>query len=1752
VTWSSLTYDHANCASVESFIPYSNYRGAVVDDQGKIWLGLDTSIKPQGYTRTQGAGVPADILSTLRDDYLKAAQSLSPVDYLKGKLNDSLATTQPPKTWSDLKDSATIIPNILKIIPSTLQFPQIAITGEYQTLPDELKHKLTFSATAGSTELFSLTLETHKLSNKRLALRAEPETVEDQNTIDSFGGLDNTPPYLVRLRPVLTVDGERMIVAQDGLPMGGDYTLNIDVITPNGTERITSGQINGNLSVIGVVAQKAQTPAAIAEGDNAEAILHKEAIGYIDRWNRSEDDLAALLGQHVSRPTVTIATVGAQLEVTQLLDTPHDMQWKGLFLDAGYRRIESVGRNGNERDFMRLSALQGSILENRIFEDDLKVDSVSTAKLLQLAKASTASIINIDKSNVDAILPTLPFDDAVTSDITNAVNQGLTVTIPQNEVAYQNWTGIGYIKEDLTTGESGWMLSGNVAGGMTAWLPESWDTATLKAISTALRTPYSGAPNTHPDQATRIFKIPVRDQQIGVVGKALKYALQVKVTDQTGRQVQGAPVTFTIKAGGGTFDDNTAIKTEPTDALGIAQVVLILGQQTSVNPSYWFTDGNTYSDQYGVNIVNAALANGLAIASPFSEYAAPGALANLRPTSGVNLSGVILSYAGFVGLMAEDSYKNPIANQKVAFEIGDPTVGGICKGKEYDHTLGLLIRSGDACINSSPTINDTLTSCTKPGKNIDGVTSTTGAWVGVVLGGAPGATYPITATTSANGKSFSTQFTPKSYDFTTCNSNAPPKADLFISSLMDSDIYGHIINAGRSGSDISIMAKEYLVTEGLKTAPETLSCDGTTLSCSKIVGDHTFTTTSTFYGDGATALFNGTPVKNLGNGIFQGIYTLKPGLNTVKIEGLASYTFNSMNNSCSACATAPTSTVRTLTANPTSIQVYGVDIAIKQPLNIMLDGLGASRNNLRISYSINPSDYQAANAIIMLYKVTETNSQKNYEQIDYIPVETKGSGYGTLARGYQFDESLSYAVKVVLNYGSTAQIMSDPVPITIVKGVLIPDYNHNRKIDDEDLDRALNNDPYYFWVNDDDGTGDTEGSGIPGSKDNTTNLTIPGTRNLVNWFPVYLDIKLVVDMYSPSSYRYALTSTSGQLKFVYSKLTSTTSGTYLTDVPTAQGMAVGAGPKINGIANFGGLANPLDSGFIESIRTSGNGVILVEGVGKSATPLVLAVYDQDNKVVFSASLNLSIDGVEQMFRHKNLMKEMYQIEQQFPGIIPPGGVLPVAGHPVPNEGMLDRLVPSDFSNQSHFSGFDADSVNSDNETGKTNDFIHVHGYNVNGQDARGEHAEVFKRLYWSGSKSRFWGITWYGYDSQKDMTKFCMGIRSPNYHVNVRHAFNTGILLRNFVNNNNISNVTIFAHSLGNMVVSTAIKKGMQYGRYLMVNAAVAEEDYVPQSAYESENDWMNNTRPMMYDAGWRHPYLLDVSLNDAYQPFLWASEWYKHFVDNQDDGRSKLTWRGYFQKVQEGGKVYAFFTPTDQAFRPFEYSLADVDSKPDLQNYPDPPNHSYGFWDFLMKNWMPGCLSDLDKIGTYSWSIQELTKGQVPASVVDESNHGGWGFNDSNYGASYCQNYYGGDVVDICTPFSRITPPQANALKTKIKDPNFKNLLKIEPLFDKNPDNALLFTDQNVTLTEVKQVELLANEIPALTFATGHRGTGSFPDKFNIDIRNKYLKTVPNAPWPRGDDYEWRHSDLIKVAYPYVYGLYFDWVKLMIGETIQ
>ena len=92
-------------------------------------------------------------------------------------------------------------------------------------------------------------------------------------------------------------------------------------------------------------------------------------------------------------------------------------------------------------------------------------------------------------------------------------------------------------------------------------------------------------------------------------------------------------------------------------------------------------------------------------------------------------------------------------------------------------------------------------------------------------------------------------------------------------------------------------------------------------------------------------------------------------------------------------------------------------------------------------------------------------------------------------------------------------------------------------------------------------------------------------------------------------------------------------------------------------------------------------------------------------------------------------------------------------------------------------------------------FVFVHGYSVSEKGARGWLSEVFKRVYWSGSLARFYGVTWYGNDSQQNW----LGGATPDYHVNVVHALDSAEAFADVLNNDIGGNITLAAHSLGRL-----------------------------------------------------------------------------------------------------------------------------------------------------------------------------------------------------------------------------------------------------------------------------------------------------------------------------------------------------------------
>jgi len=395
-------------------------------------------------------------------------------------------------------------------------------------------------------------------------------------------------------------------------------------------------------------------------------------------------------------------------------------------------------------------------------------------------------------------------------------------------------------------------------------------------------------------------------------------------------------------------------------------------------------------------------------------------------------------------------------------------------------------------------------------------------------------------------------------------------------------------------------------------------------------------------------------------------------------------------------------------------------------------------------------------------------------------------------------------------------------------GNIVPDYNRDGMIDSSDYGKVNPNNPYHFWINDSNESGDiaSGGNDIPASSfqgivyQNNFKTTIQGREDIINYFPIYLDISKLVTLLPPGQYTYQLSQADSAVHLVYTTLAPAQVGGFLTNASVVSMYTNAA--KIHVTARGVTLSNS----WVNSIgdaKTAG-GVLLIDGVAKTTNPLVLSVL-KGSQTVASLQFPLGIDVIGNMYRTINLMNP---------------------NNPVNNTANPPNYPDSRCNNKM---------------------VVFVHGYNVNQSQSTAWFAEAFKRLYQSGANSMFTGVIWNGAVSQ-------IGTVSPNYWVNVDNAFATAPILATTVNALPGSPTTMIAHSLGNMVVSSAINDyGLNIDNYFMLDAAI------PMEAFD----------PSVFG----NPNMANPAYNNVYNTNHWASYWYQLFPAS--DGRSKLTWQSRF-----------------------------------------------------------------------------------------------------------------------------------------------------------------------------------------------------------------------------------------------------------------
>ena len=538
---------------------------------------------------------------------------------------------------------------------------------------------------------------------------------------------------------------------------------------------------------------------------------------------------------------------------------------------------------------------------------------------------------------------------------------------------------------------------------------------------------------------------------------------------------------------------------------------------------------------------------------------------------------------------------------------------------------------------------------------------------------------------------------------------------------------------------------------------------------------------------------------------------------------------------------------------------------------------------------------------------------------------------------------------------------------------LVPDYNRDRAITDDDVNKVMQKKKLRFWINDDEDDDSTDGKyaespsvDIPGAltgwwfefdgRDPDWNDSkVNGYRDLIDFTPVFMDVSTIQML--PERIRNGLTfklsHAAGAVNVVWSDLPKSSVGLFQRgnvgvcgrnlneDSYEAETERVGA----DGIAVPDALVAQMKS------SSSNKGVVFIEGREVTSAPLKLDIYYNGQKVV-TGELPMDISSVEEMYWFYSLHGAEKKDNFELP----------------------DRCTPGNLM-----------------ENPKDRDVFFTHGFNVSENDARAWGSEVFKRLWQSGLDARFHMVAWLG--NYHWTGNWANGL---HYQRDVYQALKSANAFKRLVEREQGDSTkrVIMAQSLGNMMACEAFRQGLAASQYFMFDAAVATEAI--NAIYQNNSD---ATRNKYVPSDW-HPYDLKS----------WAANWHTWFTNDVTDARGKMGWPDYFKTALTNvGSVYNYYSTGDPVFM-------ENDTVPDVLT------GVFHWPTFGWSWWPPGPTVHWEITAEANcWQKQETHKGVEP---IAGNLRGGWGFYwwmESSGGEDY-PVYYSAATTSVMVANGSIT----------------------------------------------------------------------------------------------------------------------------------
>ena len=483
---------------VEAYLPYQDFRGQIRSETGYAWIPLDPSFKT--YTYVEGMGSPINM--TWASDFLNDTLNTSTYNETEGWItgvNETFVVEEMEASANETLEDILADPELSNrtfmqlfgywelnkeesnFLPSTLPYNVVSVLDVYSEIPDEYYHKIRFKISS-----IDYTVNSSEVAGKRVTVSFIPATAADEQLIEDAGGILNVTPYMVNMKPVLTIDGET-VAEGSAITLGDTLTFTTEFTN----DYLSDFSSTANTFTVGayyaIVFDMGKVPSRLVEEHAAnlnvtnyrlslnETATTDEVVGELIYLNGLtyfyENDFFSetqSLPDHIRwyRPTPAQAITSVDLIVWyDWLGNPVDLDAGGMSIDVDRNVIAQAGEDSNvTTSFMHSTGMTGSTLEHGIFEQLYNVTSVSAMKILQEANNRGIPIYTINQTNVDEILPILQLPDSIKNWIRSDINAGRIVIVPKQEIQIEDWEGTGWIVTDPDTGAGAYYISGGLTG----------------------------------------------------------------------------------------------------------------------------------------------------------------------------------------------------------------------------------------------------------------------------------------------------------------------------------------------------------------------------------------------------------------------------------------------------------------------------------------------------------------------------------------------------------------------------------------------------------------------------------------------------------------------------------------------------------------------------------------------------------------------------------------------------------------------------------------------------------------------------------------------------------------------------------------------------------------------------------------------------------------------------------------------------------------------------------------------------------------------------------------------------------------------------------------------------------------------------------------------------------------------------------------------------------------------------------------